>query len=361
MKTTQLCPLEHVGCCQGVAEYHPAVEANRVGELHPGDILDDRFLITEVISRSGMAMIFKAQDLFNHNADVALKVPHLEFESDAGFYARFRREEEIGLTLDHPYVVKFIPVHGQKSRPYLVTEYLRGCTLAHLLKAMSPLPEKDALKIASLLCEALQYLHDHGVIHRDLKPHNVMVGCDGSIRLLDFGLAKSNEFRRVTFGAWSPAMGTPDYMAPEQVQCKRGDERTDIYSLGAMLYEMLTGVTPFDGDNSLAAMNARVLGDPEPLRKLNPNLSIQAEEIVLHAMERNPKARYSSVAAMQAELDNLAQVKVTGRCDQLQEVAPWKRMVRQYAGVVLALTTPVVVPIIVCVWLLIRHDNLHLH
>jgi serine/threonine protein kinase len=228
-----------------------------------------------------------------------------------------------------------------------------------LLKAMRPLPEKDALKIASLLCEALQYLHDHGVIHRDLKPHNVMVGCNGSIRVLDFGLAKSNESRRVTFGSWSPVMGTPDYMAPEQVQGKRGDARTDIYSLGAMLYEMLTGEMPFDGDNSLAAMNARVLGDPEPLRKLNPNLSPEAEEIVLHAMERNPAGRYASVAAMQAELDNLSRVKVTGRCDHLQEVAPWKAKLRQYSGVILALATPVVVPIVVCAWLLLRHHNLH--
>jgi serine/threonine-protein kinase len=342
-----------------VAEYHPTIEANRTGELHPGDILDDQFLITEVISRSGMAMIFKAQDLHNHNANVALKVPHLEFESDPGFFTRFRREEEIGLKLDHPYVLKFIPVFGQKSRPYLVTEYLRGCTLAHLLKAIRPLPEKDALKIAGLLCEALQYLHDNGVIHRDLKPQNVMVGCDGSIRLLDFGLAKSNEFRRVTFGSFSPAMGTPDYMAPEQVQGKRGDARTDIYSLGAMLYEMLTGATPFDGDNSLAAMNARVLGDPQPLRKLNPSLSPQVEEIVLHAMERNPAGRYSSAAAMQAELDNLAKVKVTGRCDHVQEAAPWKRIVRQYAGVFLAFAVPVVVPGAFCLWMLLRHHNLH--
>ena len=359
MKTTQLCPLEGVACCQGVTEFHPNVEVDRTGELHPGDILDERFLITEVISRSGMAMIFKAQDLFNHNANVALKVPHLEYESDPGFFTRFRREEEIGLKLDHPYVLKFIPMPGPKSRPYLVTEYLRGCTLAHLLKAVRPLPEKDALKIASLLCEALQYLHDHGVIHRDLKPHNVMVGCDGSIRLLDFGLAKCNEFRRVTFAGCTPAMGTPDYMAPEQVQGKRGDARTDIYSLGAMLYEMLTGATPFDGDNSLAAMNARVLGDPEPLRKLNPSLSPQVEEIVLHSMERNPAGRYSSAAAMQAELDNLDQVKITGRCDHVKEVAPWKRKFRQHVAVVLAFAVPVVVPVAVSLWLMLRHHNPH--
>jgi len=352
MKTTTPCPLEQVSCCRSVEEYHPRFESDRTGDLHPGDILDSRYLITELISRSGMAMIFKAQDLFDHNADVALKVPHLEFESDAGFYTRFRREEQIGLKLDHPYILKFLPVAGPKSRPYIVTEYLRGCTLAHLLQAMKPLPEKDALKIASLLCEALQYLHDHGVTHRDLKPHNVMVGCDGSIRLLDFGLAKSSELRRVTFAGLNGAMGTPDYMAPEQVQGKRGDERTDLYSLGAMLYEMLTGCVPFDGDNSLAAMNARVLGDPEPLRKLNPALSREAEEIVLHAMARDPHDRYFSAAAMQAEMENLNLVKVTGRCDHVQAVNPWKRRIRQYAGVVLAFAAPVIIPLGVWLWLL---------
>ena len=227
MKTTSPCPLEQVSCCRGVEKYHPRIDPNRVGELRPGDILDGRFVITEVISRSGMAIILKAQDVFNHNADVALKVPHLEFESDPGFFTRFRREEEIGLKLDHPYILKFLPISGKKSRPYLVTEYLRGCTLAHLLKAMKPLTESDALKIASYICEALHYLHEHGVVHRDLKPQNVMVGCDGSIRILDFGLAKSSMLRRVTFAGLTSAMGTPDYMAPEQVQGKRGDERTE--------------------------------------------------------------------------------------------------------------------------------------
>jgi serine/threonine-protein kinase len=342
-----------------VAEYHPTVEANRVGELHPGDILDERFLIVEVISRSGMAMIFKAQDLHNRNANVALKVPHLEYESDPGFFTRFRREEEIGLKLNHPYVLKFIPMDGPKSRPYLVTEYLRGCTLAHLLKAMRPLPEKDPLKIASLLCEALQYLHDHGVIHRDLKPHNVMVGCDGSIRLLDFGLAKSNEFRRVTIGCWTPAMGTPDYIAPEQVQGKRGDARTDIYSLGAMLYEMLTGTPPFNGDDPFVIMNTRVTGDPVAPRKLNPSLSPQAEEIVLRALQRDPARRYSTAAAMKADLDAPDQVEVTGLCDGLQKSTRSRRVLLLVRWIVLTCILPLAIQVLL--FLLLWHHYAKKH
>ena len=340
-----------------VADYHAPVSLRGSEELHPGDILDDRFLIVEVISRSGMAMIYKAQDLHHDHANVAVKVPHLACESDPGSFARFRREEEIGLKLNHPFILKFISVDGPKSCPYLVTEYLRGSTLAHLLKAIHPLPEKDALKIASLLCEAVQYLHDEGVIHRDLKPQNVMIGCDGTIRLLDFGLAVGADSRRITFQGFTPAMGTPDYMAPEQVRGKRGDERTDIYSLGAILYEMVTGVTPFEGDHPLAAMNARLLGDPVAPRELNPSLSPQAEEIVLHALEREPARRYPSVVSMQAQLDLPDQVAVTGRAERAHSPAPWRVWLRQYRTIALALVVPVAVPVAVAVYLLLHNHR----
>jgi len=358
MKTELVVPLADVTCCQDVTEFHPPAAAAGACQLQPGDVLDDRFVITEVISRSGMALIYKAQDLHNANADVALKVPHLESESDGGFCPRLQREEEIGLQLNHPYVVKFIAVTTPKSRPYLVTEYLRGRTLAHLMEAMSPLPEKDALKIASLLCEALQYLHDNGVVHCDLKPHNVMIGCDGTIRLLDFGVANARTLRRVTFANSTPAMGTPDYMAPEQVKGKRGDARTDIYSLGAMLYEMLTGKLPFEGDNLLAIMNAHVLGDPEPLRKLNPAISPQAEEIVLHAMERDPAKRHQSAQELGAELDNPVGVPVTGRCERVELVAPLKTKYRGYRTALLVLVVPVIVPTAVALWLWL-HMSVH--
>jgi serine/threonine protein kinase len=354
MKTTELCPLEEVSCCRDVPEYHEPVDSNAV-PFHPGQILDNRFRIVEIISRSGMATILKAEDTARGNEFVAIKIPHLEYESDPMFFSRFEREEEIGLQLNHPFILKFIEVEGQKSRPYIVTEYLQGCTLAHLLKAMRPLPEKDALKIASLVCEALQHMHDHGVVHRDLKPQNIMLCKDRTIRIMDFGIARNTSLRRLTRFGNSQSMGTPDYMAPEQVEGKRADHRTDIYNLGALLYEMLTGSVPFRDENQWAALHARVTGDPIAPRKLNGQLSAQAEEIVLRAIQRNPAERYSSAREMKTELDSSEQVRVTGLAQQLRQPAPWKpSLLRRPLVLAALLLGPPLIGILILALLLLR-------
>ena len=356
MKTKETCSLENVASCQGVPEHHDPVDAS--GAPFPaGHLLDGRFLIKEVLSRSGMATIFKAEDQQNGNAMVAVKVPHLEFESDPGFYSRFQQEERIGLELKHPHILKFLPME-RKSRPYIVTEYLKGCTLEHLLKAMRPLPEKDALKIASLICDALQHMHDHGVIHRDLKPQNIMICCDGTIRIMDFGIARDMASRRITRAGNSTSMGTPDYMAPEQVKGKRADNRTDIYNLGALLYELLTGAVPFQDENPWAALNARVTGDPVAPRKINRDLSAQAEEIVLRALARNSADRYESAAAMKAELDTVEHVRVTGLANRLQEPTPWQPKFWQRPWVLTAaMLGPLVVAALVLAILLLRRHG----
>jgi serine/threonine-protein kinase len=220
---------------------------------------------------------------------------------------------------------------------------------------MRPLPEKDALKITSLICEALQHMHDHGVIHRDLKPQNVMICCDGTIRIMDFGIARDTASRRITRVGNSTSMGTPDYMAPEQVTGKRADKRTDLYNLGALLYEMLTGVIPFQNENPWAALNARVMGDPVAPRKLNPELSAQAEEIVLRALQRDPADRYASAAAMKAEIDTVDQVRVSGLADRLQEPTPWAPSLFQRPWVLAtAMLAPLLIGILVLSFLLLR-------
>jgi len=325
VKTVE-CPPESENAVPAATGYTANVSVG--ADLSPGDILDDRFEIVELISRGGMAAVFKARDLQNHNHPVAVKVPFAELTrspSAAGYFSRFVREEEIGIKLNHPYVLRFIPV-AAKSRLYLVMEYVQGCTLYDLINLFRLFPEADALAIGSLICEGLQYLHEQGITHRDLKPENVMICDDGTIRIMDFGLARSPEARRVTL--MGTPVGTPHYMAPERVNCKRGDERTDIYSLGAMLYEMLTGTIPFNHENPLVIMNARVTGDPEAPRKINPRLSPQAEEIVLHAMERDPDLRHPTAAALKAGLDAPNEVELTGRWKRLEPPTRWKRALR---------------------------------
>jgi len=349
-------PLEKVESCQAVPEYHDPVDGSGA-PFQTGHTLDGRFVITEVLSRSGMATIFRAEDLQNQNRPVAIKVPHLEYECHPTYFLRFEREEQIGLKLDHPHVLKVIPVES-KSRPYIVTEYIKGCTLAHLLKAMRPLPEKDAVKIASLICGALEHLHRHGVIHRDLKPQNVMICCDKTIRLMDFGIARDQVSRRITRLGNSKSIGTPDYMAPEQVKGKSTDRHTDIYNLGALLYEMLTGHLPFEDENPWAALNARVTGDPIAPRKLNPSLSTQAEEIVLRALQRDPADRYASAEAMKADLDAVGQVAVTGLAARLQEPATWKpRFFERPLTLAATLLTPLVLAILAMLFLLLRRQG----
>ncbi len=358
VQVLQINDVEKMAYYRGVPMYQERADLTSRYELRPGYTLDERFLILETISRSGMATIFRATDLRTKET-VAVKVPLMEFESDPGFYSRFQREEEIGNRLNHPYILKFIPVEEEhRSRPYIVTEYLHGYTLSHLLNSVRPMPEKDAIKIASYVCEALAHMHENGVIHRDLKPQNIMICYDGTIRVMDFGIARAAEGRRITFAGFTPAVGTPDYMAPEQVKGKRGDARTDIYSLGAMLYEMAVGVVPFDGDNPFAVMNARVTGDPVAPRKRNPKVSPQVEEVILHAMEREPGNRYPSAAAMKADLDNPGSVQLTGRCDRLQTPAAWKRGAKKALWITLAVSVPLVV-FLLLLFLILHRGTAH--
>ena len=206
-----------------------------------------------------MATIFRARDM-RTGQQVAIKVPYLEAESDPVFFERFRREEEIGQTLEHPGIVKVL--RTEKSSVYIVMEWAEGKLLRELLREQTKFPAERAMRITLRICDALDYIHSHGIVHRDLKPENIMVDAEDNIKLLDFGIAAKAAARRLTFGKLSPTMGTPDYISPEQVKGKRGDCRSDVYALGVMLYEMLTGKVPFEGDNPLVVMNARLQHDP---------------------------------------------------------------------------------------------------
>lgn len=253
--------------------------------LEPGCQLD-HYRIESLVARGGMASIFRATDLHS-GRQVALKLPHPEMECDPVFFDRFQREKEIGQRLDHPGIVKVL-AGEEPSRVYMVMEWVEGRLLREILAEPKRLPRDRAVAIALDVCEALEHIHTHGVIHRDLKPENIMVGADGRIKIVDFGLAGKAGARRLTFGKFSRLMGTPDYISPEQVQGKRGDARSDIYALGAILYEMLTGQPPFPEPNPLAAMNLRLVKEPAPPREFDPGISAELQEVVFKALDAIP-------------------------------------------------------------------------
>jgi serine/threonine-protein kinase len=273
----------------------------------------DHYRLETMVARSRMSTLFKATDLWD-GRQVAIKVPHEELEADPVLLERFRREEEIGQELDHPGVVKTFDGE-ERSRVYMVIEWVEGRLLRSILNQKCRdegcrMPVERAVMIALGICDALDYMHKHGVVHRDLKPENIMVDGDDRIKLIDFGIAMKEDARRLTFVNLSSTLGTPDYISPEQVKGQRGDQRSDIYALGVMLYEMLTGETPFSGPNPLAVMNERVLHDPRPARKLRAEISPQLQEILNRALEREPRHRYATASEMAWELEHPDQVGV---------------------------------------------------
>ena len=303
--------------------------------LETGEVLD-HYRIDATVARSGMSTLFKATDL-NDGRQVAIKVPHPEMEADPILFERFKREQEIGQTLDHPGVVK--TYNGEeRSRVYMVIEWVEGRLLRTILNQERKLPIERAVNITLGICDALDYMHKHGVVHRDLKPENIMVDAQDHIKLIDFGIAMKEDARRLTFVNLSATLGTPDYISPEQVKGQRGDQRSDIYALGIMLYEMLTGQTPFSGPNPLAVMNARVLNDPRPARKLNAQISPEVEEILFRALERDPRHRYATANEMAWELEHQEQVGVEqgARRPSLRgRWLPGGRKILLYAGLAL--------------------------
>jgi serine/threonine-protein kinase len=299
--------------------------------LRPGDLLD-HYRIESLVARSGMASIFRATDTENGRT-VAIKIPHPEMEADPQLFDRFKREQEIGEKLDHPGVMKVFK-DAHKSRVYMVMEWVDGELLRKVLGSYGKLPADRAARIAARICEALDYIHSHGVVHRDMKPENIMVGAEDRIKLIDFGIAANEGSRRLTFAKLSNVMGTPDYISPEQVKGKRGDGRSDIYAMGVMLYEMLTGKVPFTGNNAFLIMNDRLLNSPVPPREIDPNISPALQEIIYRALERDPRNRYATAREFAWDLEHQDQVGVANRPELLdwkQRKSHWPKRILNYA------------------------------
>jgi serine/threonine protein kinase len=294
-----------------------------------------------LVARSGMASIYRGTDVRNDRA-VAIKIPHEEMEADPVLFDRFKREEDIGKKLDHPGVVH-VYNDEERSRRYMVLEWVDGRLLRQVLNEQKKLPQDRAIRLTLALCYTLDYVHSQGVVHRDLKPENIMVGPNDQIKLIDFGIAANAGSRRLTFAKLTEAMGTPDYISPEQVKGKRGDARSDVYSLGIMFYEMLTGKVPFTGPNPFVIMNERLLNNPIPPREVNPEISPELQEIIYRALERDPNKRYPNAHEFALDLQHPEKVGVADR----EEMRNWKQrrspVMRRILFYVMLALIPVVV------------------
>ena len=314
--------------------------------LQVGDRLD-HYQVEALAAESGMARIYRAKDLRDGRL-VGIKVPHFEVEADPLLFDRFKREEEIGKRLDHPGVMKAFENEG-RSRVYMVMEWIDGRLLRRVLNGEKKPSTERAVHLTIKICEALDYIHTHGVVHRDLKPENIMVDSEDCIKLIDFGIARSAKARRLTFGKLTRTMGTADYISPEQVKSNRADARSDLYSVGVMLYEMLTGEMPFDGPNAFAVISDRLLNDPIPPRERNPEISPQLQEIVYRALERNPANRYASASEFANDLQNPESVEVTER----RELRTWKVRRSTRTKTVLYYAALAMIPAVIFVLLLV--------
>lgn len=267
----------------------------------------DHYQIRAHMAQGGMSDVYRAYDLLS-GQDVVLKIPDKMLIGDPGQYERFQREMAVMNTLHHPTIQRGLESGTYDRTPYLVTELIDGVSMRDLIQDRGAFPPDEAVALLRKIADGIAYCHAHDVVHRDLKPENILVRADGQPVVLDFGLALVKGGRRVTYANLSGTAGTPDYMAPEQIEGQRGDVRTDIYALGTILYELLTGQPPFQGDSAMAVMAQHLNGEIPRLDKIKPGVSPQLAAVVMRSMQRDPAARYADVNMMIYDLDHLEAV-----------------------------------------------------
>jgi len=270
----------------------------------------DHYQIQEHMAQGGMSDIYRAFDLI-HRREVVIKVPDQSMLGDPAQFERFQRELEVMKTLDHPAILKGLGSGKFNRIPYLVTELVDGKSLRSLIESSAPLPAEQVLSLALKIADGMAYCHKNDVIHRDLKPENILITNDGQPVIMDFGLALTKGAHRVTYSNLSATMGTPDYMAPEQIDGQRGDQRTDIYALGTILFELLSGRTPFTGDNHMVIMSQHLNDTAPRLDRVAPSVSPQLAAIVATCLAQNPDDRYKDMDALKDALQHPEKADLT--------------------------------------------------
>ena len=266
--------------------------------------LSDRYEIGEILGFGGMSEVHLARDLRLHR-DVAIKVLRADLARDPSFYLRFRREAQNAAALNHPAIVAVYDTGEAETAtgplPYIVMEYVDGVTLRDVVHTEGPMPSKRAIEVIADACQALNFSHQHGIIHRDVKPANIMISKAGAVKVMDFGIARAlADANSVTQTA--AVIGTAQYLSPEQARGEKVDARSDVYSLGCVLYEILTGEPPFTGDSPVAVAYQHVREDPVPPSQRHNDISPELDAVVLKALAKNPDNRYQSAAEMRADL-----------------------------------------------------------
>jgi tRNA A-37 threonylcarbamoyl transferase component Bud32 len=265
-----------------------------------GELIAERYELEELVGTGGMSSVYRAHDKLLERR-VALKVLHEQFTRDSDYVERFRREARSVAQLSHPSIVTVIDRGEQDGRQFIVFEYVDGENLKALIERGGPLPEREALDLALQITRALSFAHANGLVHRDVKPQNVLLDDEGRAKVTDFGIARALDVQ-AGITQTGTVMGTSDYIAPEQARGTKASEQTDVYSLGAVLYELLTGEVPFRGDN-FVAVAMRHINEPVPsVRERRPDVSPCAEAIVQRAMAKDPRDRFESMDELGAAI-----------------------------------------------------------
>ncbi len=282
-------------------------------------ILGGRYVLVEQVGVGGMAYVYRAIDR-NTGHSVAVKVLKPEFNRDAEFVSRFQREAEAASKMTHHNIVNLLDVGMDGENRYLIMEYVKGKTLKDVIREKGRLHPGVAVQITIRILSALQHAHQNGIIHRDIKPQNILVHADGHIKVADFGIARMANSSTLTRG--DSVMGSVHYFSPEQAQGKGTDVTSDLYSVGVTLYEMLTGHMPFDGDNPVAIAMQHLHAVPEDIRRFSPDVPEAICHVCMKAMEKDPQYRYQSAREMAAELRMAMEGRVTEMQPRLVEQLP---------------------------------------
>jgi len=268
-------------------------------ELTTGSTFAGRYQIIEELGKGGMGKVYKVLDK-EVKAKIALKLIKPEIASDKKTIERFRNELKTARDISHKNICRMYDLNKEEGSYYITMEYVSGEDLKSFIRRSKQLAIGTAISIANQVCEGLEEAHRLGVVHRDLKPSNIMIDQDGNVRIMDFGIARSLESKGIT-GA-GVMIGTPEYMSPEQVEGKEIDQRTDIYSLGVILYEMVTGRVPFEGDTALTIAVKQKTEEPKNPREFNTQLSEELSHLILKCLEKDKKSRYQSAGEVRSEL-----------------------------------------------------------